>query len=108
MRGMLVSAAQRILIRRPKIRLCRVASMLIAGLRYGACRRPRGSTRSLFVFAYRPTIHPMPFRRAILAIVAALLCRAVPLAAQDTLSVSPVDLHGFLQVYYRTGDPLIK
>jgi hypothetical protein len=50
----------------------------------------------------------MPFRRAILAIAAALLCRAVPLPAQDTLSVSPVALHGFLQVYYRTGDPLIK
>jgi hypothetical protein len=50
----------------------------------------------------------MPFRRAFLAIAAAALCRAFPLAAQDTLAATPVDLHGFLQVYYRTGDPLIK
>jgi hypothetical protein len=35
-------------------------------------------------------------------------CPSLPAAAQDTLAVSPVDLHGFLQVYYRTGDPLIK
>jgi hypothetical protein len=50
----------------------------------------------------------MPFRRAVMAIAAALLCCALPLLAQDTLAVSPVDLHGFLQVYYRSGDPLIK
>ena len=50
----------------------------------------------------------MPFRRAILAIAAASLWCVGPLTAQDTLSLTPVTLHGFLQVYYRTGDPLIK
>lgn len=50
----------------------------------------------------------MPFRRAILAIAAASSWCAVPLCAQDTLALTPVQLHGFLQVYYRSGDPLIK
>jgi hypothetical protein len=61
----------------------------------------------------------MLFRRAILANAAALSCCALSLAAQDsshvaraavqdTLRVAPVSLHGFLQVYYRSGDPLIK
>lgn len=50
----------------------------------------------------------MPVRRACLATAAALLWSAVPLRAQDTLSAAPVELHGFLQIYYRTGDPLIK
>jgi Phosphate-selective porin O and P len=58
-------------------------------------------------------------RRAVLAIAAALSWCALPLTAQDTvrvarataqdtLGVAPVSLHGFLQVYYRSGDPLIK
>jgi hypothetical protein len=58
-------------------------------------------------------------RRAILATAAASSWCALPLAAQDTLRVVraggpdtlravPVSLHGFLQVYYRSGDPLIK
>jgi len=39
---------------------------------------------------------------------ATLLSVSAPLAAQDTTRFLPVNLHGFLQIYYRSGDPLVK
>src|SRR3954464_6118561 len=53
----------------------------------------------------------MFFRRAQrVSLAVAALCTA-PLAAliaQDTLRIAPVAVHGFIQTYYRSGDPFVK
>lgn len=47
----------------------------------------------------------MQRRRAAVALALGASIAAAPLAAQDTTHSAMVDVHGFLQVYYRAGDP---
>src|ERR1041384_1168775 len=52
-------------------------------------------------------MHPRRFYQWAAAI-ASLLGSVTPAPAQDTTRALPVSVHGFIEVYYRAGDPLTK